>query len=177
MYILLIILLLVATLTDVVRHKIPNIISLGGIILGFICQAWYFGMSGITDGLLGMLVGLVLFLPFYALKAMAAGDVKLMAMVGTFLGPKIVIACVAATLISGMILALFYIIIRRSNLKNYLKRYGLMIKTLSITHKWIYIPPATNDAGTMRFPYALAINVGAIIALWYFNITVLKIGS
>lgn len=175
MYVFLLILLFVATVSDVMRHKIPNIISLGGVVVGFICQGWFVGIHGVIDGGLGLIVGLILFLPFYALGAMAAGDVKLMAMVGTFVGPKIVIACIAATLISGMILALIYIGFRGSNIKNYLSRYALMIKTLITTYKWIYIPPTREDAGSMRFPYALAINVGAIIALWYFNVMVLNI--
>lgn len=177
MYIFLVILLLAATLTDVIRHKIPNAISLGGIVVGLLCQGWFGGIAGVQEGLLGMTVGLLLFLPFYALGATAAGDVKLMAMVGTFVGPKVVIACIAATLISGSLLALFYIFIRRSNLKNYLSRYALMLKSLLSTFSWTYIPPSGEDAGSMRFPYALAINVGAIIGLWYFDIMTLSIGS
>lgn len=175
MYLLLLILLFAATISDVLRHKIPNLISLGGIMVGFVCQGWFAGIDGIYNGGLGLLVGLILLLPFYALRAMAAGDVKLMAMVGTFVGPKIVLACIAATLISGMILALIYVVTRGSNIKNYLRRYALMSKTLLTTHRWVYIPPSIDDAGSMRFPYALAINVGAIIALWYFNIVVLNV--
>ena len=177
MYIFLLILLGLATISDLVRHKIPNAVSLGGIVAGFICQGWFYGTTGILDGVLGMLVGLGLFLPFYILKAMAAGDVKLMAMVGTFVGPKVVLVCVAGTLVLGMVLALVYVMIRGKNSKDLLRRYGLMIKTFLSTFKWVYIPPENGEAGAMKFSYALAINAGAVLALWYFNIAILNVGS
>jgi prepilin peptidase CpaA len=175
MYVFLFSLLFSATISDLVRSKIPNVISIGGIAAGFICQAWFMGVDGLLSGFLGMLVGLVLFLPFYALRGMAAGDVKLMAMVGTFVGPKIVLVCIASTLIMGMILALGYTVAWGKS-KTLLRRYGLMVKTFLVTFKWFYIPPPADDAGAMRFPYALAIISGSAFAMWYSGITVINFG-
>ena len=59
MYVFLLILLFAATVSDVMRHKIPNIISLGGVVVGFICQGWFVGIDGVIDGGLGLLVGLI----------------------------------------------------------------------------------------------------------------------
>jgi prepilin peptidase CpaA len=175
MYIFLIILLLLATFTDLVRHKIPNAISLGGIAAGFMCQVWFVGAEGLLDGILGLLVGFMMFLPFYAWRAMAAGDVKLMAMVGTFVGPKVALVCVASTLILGMVLAFGYIAMSGKGLK-LLRRYGLIVKTFFLTRRWIYIPPAPDDAGAMRFPYAMAILTGTAFGLWYSDVAVFKMG-
>ena len=171
MYAFLLILLISATITDLFRHKIPNAISLGGIAAGFVCQGWFVGTEGLLDGSLGLLVGFMLFLPFYAWHAMAAGDVKLMAMVGTFVGPKVALVCVASTLILGMVLALGYSAMSGKG-KKLFHRYGLMMKTFFTTLKCIYIPPAADDAGAIRFPYALAIFTGTAFALWYMEITV-----
>lgn len=175
MYIFLIILLFSATITDLVRHKIPNAISLGGIAAGFVCQGWFLGTEGLLSGFLGLLVGFVLLLPFYALRAMAAGDVKLMAMVGTFVGPKVAIVCVASTLILGMVLALGYVAMSGKGLK-LLRRYGLIAKTFFLTRKWVYIPPPTDDVGAMRFPYAMAIFAGTAFGLWYSDVAVVNFG-
>jgi prepilin peptidase CpaA len=174
MYIFLIILLFLATITDLVRHKIPNAISLGGIAAGFVCQGWFMGSEGLLNGFLGLLVGFALLIPLYALRAMAAGDVKLMAMVGTFVGPKVALICVASTLILGMVLALGYVAMSGKGLK-LLRRYGLMAKTFFLTRKWIYIPPTPDDAGAMRFPYAMAIFAGTAFALWYSNVAVVNL--
>lgn len=175
MYVFLFTLLFSATITDLVRSKIPNVISLGGIVVAFICQAWFMGAEGLLNGFLGMLVGLIMFLPFYAWGAMGAGDIKLMAMVGTFVGPKIALVCVASTLILGMVLALGYTVTWGKSTKLF-RRYGLMAKTFLVTFKWIYIPPSADDAGAMRFPYALAIISGAAFGFWYSGIAVLKVG-
>ena len=175
MYVFLIILLFVATITDLLRNKIPNAVSLGGIAAGFICQGWFVGSEGLLSGLLGMLVGLCLLLPFYALRAMAAGDVKLMAMVGTFVGPSVALVCVASTLILGMVLALGYTALRGKGVK-LLSRYGLIVRTFFITFRWVYIPPEEDDAGSMRFPYALAILSGTAFGLWYSDIAVFNLG-
>ena len=175
MYIFLIILLFLATVTDLIRHKIPNAISLGGIAAGFVCQGWFMGSEGLLSGFLGLLVGFALLLPFYALRAMAAGDVKLMAMVGTFVGPEVVLVCVASTLILGMVLALGYVAMSGKGLK-LLRRYGLMAKTFFVTRKWIYIPPTPDDGGAMRFPYAMAIFSGTAFALWYADVAVVNFG-
>ena len=175
MYIFLIILLFTATITDLRRHKIPNAISLGGIAAGFVCQGCFMGSEGLLNGFLGLLVGFALLLPFYALRAMAAGDVKLMAMVGTFVGPTVALVCVASTLILGMVLALGYVAISGKGFK-LLRRYGLIAKTFFLTRKWIYIPPEADDAGAMRFPYAMAILAGTGFGLWYSNVAVANLG-
>ncbi len=168
--IILCIILFLATLTDLARHKIPNVLSLGGVVIGFILQGWGAGFEGLISGLLGLMVGLCLFLPGYLLRAMGAGDVKLMACVGTFVGAKVCLVCAASTLIFGMILSLLYAVFwgKASKL---LQRYWLIIKTFLLTFKWNYIPPDTDDAGAMRFPYAMAILTGSLFGLWYMDIT------
>ena len=171
MYVVLIILLLSATLTDLIRNKIPNAISLGGIAVGFVLQGWFMGAEGLLNGFLGMLLGLIVLLPMYAWRAMAAGDVKLMAMVGTFVGPTVVLVCVVSTLILGMVLALAYTVLWGKSGKLF-RRYGLMAKTFFSTFKWIYIPPSAEDGGDMRFPYAMAIFAGTAFGLWYSDIAV-----
>jgi prepilin peptidase CpaA len=80
-------LLAAATVTDLVSRRIPNGISLGGAVVGLLVQTSLFGPAGAAACVAGWLFGLVLFLPLYALDGTAAGDVKLAAMVGAFLGP------------------------------------------------------------------------------------------
>ncbi len=91
-------LLLAATWFDVRSHRIPNKLvfwgALAGVLLhvalpegrGFISSLP--GGLGFLDALAGLGIGLAVFLPVYLLRAMGAGDVKLMAMVGAFLGPE-----------------------------------------------------------------------------------------
>ena len=66
-----------------------------------------FGCGGISVGaaVLGCVIGLVLMLPGHVLGATGAGDVKLMAAVGTLLGPLVVVNAVLFTAIAGGVLA------------------------------------------------------------------------
>ncbi len=63
--------------------------------------------------MLGCVVGLVLMLPGHALGATGAGDVKLMAAVGSLLGPLVVVNAVLFTAIAGGVLAVTVAIQRR----------------------------------------------------------------
>jgi prepilin peptidase CpaA len=97
----LLVLLAVAVCTDFRERRIPNALSLGGAALGFIVQATLLGPLGFASAALGWLLCLACFLPFYVTGGMAAGDVKLMAAVGAFLGPLYGFAACAATLVAG----------------------------------------------------------------------------
>src|SRR4051812_31541587 len=85
----LIVLLMTAAICDMRTHRIPNRLVLCGGLWGLVCTTlWppvYHGT--ILYPLAGLAVGLLLFFPLYLMRAMGAGDVKLLAMVGTFLGP------------------------------------------------------------------------------------------
>lgn len=69
--VLLIGLLGVAVVSDLLRHRIPNLLILLGLALGLVAQTYSGGVSGLGDGLLGILICFALFLPMYALGGMA----------------------------------------------------------------------------------------------------------
>lgn len=65
---------------------------------------WESGMAGGGSALLGMLVGAGVFLPIYLVRGMGAGDVKLMAAAGTFLGPvHAFLAALTVAMVGGAI--------------------------------------------------------------------------
>lgn len=104
----LLLLLGLAALIDWRSYRIPNSISLGGTGAVLLCTALWpqsalggMGSLGFWTALGGWALGLGLFLPFYALGVMGAGDVKLMAMVGAFLGYPAVGLAVLFVFITG----------------------------------------------------------------------------
>ncbi|MDQ5908041.1 MAG: prepilin peptidase CpaA [Pseudomonadota bacterium] len=156
--------LLVATLIDLKLHRIPNILSLGLVATGLFFQIYAKGFYGLWTGTSGVLVGLIGFLPFYLGGGMGAGDVKLMAAVGTFLGPMNTLLAACLTLITGGVMALM-ILIARKGAGAFLQRYGQMLRHLLATGQAVYIPPQPGDAAASRFPYAAAITVGTFATL------------
>lgn len=161
------IVLLSVSVLDTLSNRIPNVFTLGGTFAGLSVQAFYFGFDGLLTGIGGFAVGLAMFLPFYILKGMSAGDVKLMGMVGTFLGPKDVLLASGLSLVAGFFLALVYIAMRGELLAT-ARRFWLVACNCAVngTLKGSYLPPSASEAANRRFPYAAAIAAGTGLALW-----------
>jgi prepilin peptidase CpaA len=100
-----------AAATDITLRRIPNVLVASGLLLALAlrCTAapeW----STALDWLGGAMVGLLVFLPLYMLRGMAAGDVKLMAMVGSFVGAAGALATAVLTALAGGVLAMLWLV-------------------------------------------------------------------
>ncbi|MCD1638470.1 A24 family peptidase [Stutzerimonas frequens] len=150
-----------AVVSDVRHHRIPNRLVLTGLALGLAGQAFAGGLGGLGQGMLGALIGFGLFLMLYAAGGMAAGDVKLMAMVGAFLTPQQALAAAAASLMVGGLCGLA-LMIWHGQLRQTLGRYALMLRSQS------YLAPAAGEVAGRPFPYAIAILLGTCASsLWF----------
>ncbi len=100
-----------AALTDLMLRKIPNVLILSGLLLALLLHCLAGTHGAVTQQwLAGAVTGLFVFLPLYLLRAMAAGDVKLLAMVGAFLGPLAVLKVAALATLFGGLLALLMLL-------------------------------------------------------------------
>ena len=100
-----------AAITDLASRRIPNRLLLAGWLI--LVPLQLLGPS-VGSALLGTLaaaaVGLLLFLPLYMLRGMAAGDVKLMATVGAFVGPASAFQIALWSWCAGGVMALLMIV-------------------------------------------------------------------
>ncbi|HEY5624300.1 MAG TPA: A24 family peptidase, partial [Gammaproteobacteria bacterium] len=103
---ILMIFLAAAVATDVHSRRIPNSLVTIMLLSGLSLHAAYLGWSGILTALTGVVVGFAILIPFYAFRALGAGDVKLLAASGAFLGGWGVAIAGAATLIVGGLLGI-----------------------------------------------------------------------
>jgi prepilin peptidase CpaA len=124
-------LLAAAAVSDWRTYRIPNLITGGGILFALAYNLavppamnadWTWGPSG-------MLVGLLALLPMYAIGVMGAGDVKLMAMVGAFLGMEGALYSLLFTGVAGGIAA-FGFSMRRRNTATLLTNTGGMLRAM-----------------------------------------------
>ena len=150
----------IAVLTDLRAHRISNVLVLAGLASAIVIQVWVYGFSGVTVWLTGLTVGFLIFLPFYAFAGMAAGDVKLMAMVGGFLGPASVFWAAAFSLMAGSVLGILVLLYKKQLFRS-LQRYW------AIASLRAYIDPPVDDAARQRFPYAIAILFGSLISVYF----------
>jgi len=103
---LLLVVLIIAIITDVRSHRIPNWLTLPAIITGLGVNLISAGAGGFLFAMEGLLLGTGLFIVLYIMGGMGAGDVKLMGAVGSMLGPQMVLLAALYTAISGGIYAL-----------------------------------------------------------------------
>ncbi len=165
--ILLLCILIAAVGIDVRRHRIPNILSFGAILVGLGLQVWALGTDGFLIGLGGLGVGLLVFLPLHLLGGMGAGDVKLMAAVGTFLGPSHTLLAAGVSLGVGGVLGVLLWLARGAAVAAALRRYASTLQALFFTRTLSPVSPHTGEAPASRFAFAPAIAIGTVVALWW----------
>jgi leader peptidase (prepilin peptidase)/N-methyltransferase len=122
---------------DLEHHLLPNVITLPGIAIGLISSTVL--PPGLVDALLGVaLGGGVLWLigeayyRFSGHEGMGGGDVKMLAMIGAFLGWKLVLITLVLSSVAGSLIGLFVILIKRGGLK-YALPYGTFLALGALT--------------------------------------------
>lgn len=155
----------VACATDLRSARIPNVLTFSAAAAAVLFHLLAPQGSGVSFVFAGLVAGLLVFFPFFALGAMGAGDVKLMAALGAWIGwqPTVQVALYGA--IAGGVLAVVV-----SMWHGYLRQALRNVFTL-FGHWWLVgikpLPELTLDAGKgLRLPYALPIMVGLVVTLW-----------
>ena len=132
-----------ATAEDLYRRRISNITCAAAFILGLGAQIWLHGLRGAGSSLLGTGAGFVVFLIFFLLGGMGAGDIKLMAGFGAVLGWSQTWMAALLTAIVGGLFAMGYLLVRK----------------LRKTPK-----DAAGSRGKESIPYAPAITLGVLLS-------------
>lgn len=152
--------LLLAVRSDLKAYRIPNSLVAWG-ALAALAASMAPGGIGPAASLAGFFLGLLALLPLYALRALGAGDVKLMAAVGAFIGPQALPLALLATFAAGGLMTVAVTLYRGTAL-----RLLCNVRDMLCSAWWRLacrevpvLEPAPVSAG--RMPYALAIAVGA----------------
>src|SRR5579863_6957442 len=94
---------LLAAWTDLRDRKIPNWLTVPGILVGIAVNSYFRGWHGTKTSLEGAGLALSVLLPLVLLRALGAGDWKLMGAVGAFLGPALFLfVLVGSIFVSGL---------------------------------------------------------------------------
>ena len=159
------ILLAIASVSDYRTFKIPNWLTGSGMVFGLIYSAVVpFSIHhGFLWALGGLLLGFVIMLPCYALRIMGAGDVKLMAMVGAFLGVADILPAVIFSFITGGIVALVFAVYNKALLRMFgnVKNITQMMLLSAIGG---FRPDVQIEAGKSagKLPYGICISIGTV---------------
>ncbi|GLC91565.1 pilus assembly-related outer membrane protein [Cupriavidus sp. TA19] len=145
---------LTAAATDLQSRRIPNWLTFGAWLLALPLQLAMHGLAqGGSAWALGWLAGLGVFLPLYLLRGMAAGDVKLMAAVGAWLGPALALQIALATFVLGGLWALVLVLKSRRHAQ-LARNLGSILRT------------GASGPSVGSMPYGVAIAAGTLALLF-----------
>ena len=160
--------LIVAAYIDGKEFRVPNWLTFPMVISGLIFNVVTQGWLGLGFGLLGMIVGLLCLIPLYAVGGMGAGDEKLMAGVGAWLGWQTTVFAFCLSTFVGAVMAIGMALYRRDFKKHY-------ANFLMIFMEWITIKKpselskiaAERKSSMLLLPYGIPICIGSITYFAY----------
>ena len=153
-----------AAWSDARTHRIPNQLTVAGLLAALILRA-PLGVDAFLHGLAGVCIAFVLCLILYAVRAIGAGDVKLLAGIGAFMGSSEIVGAMALMAVLGAAFALVSVI--RRGVLPLLLLYTLdLVKSLRSFGRAGQLR-RLESPGSLTIPYALPIAVGTL--LWWFG--------
>jgi prepilin peptidase CpaA len=155
-----------AAVFDWRERRIPNWLTLTGFGVALVVRAVILGWVGIFEGFQGLGLALLVYVPFYLLRAMGGGDLKLMAALGTVTGPNTWLRIFILTSILGGVIALVLILWHKA-FRRALRRIGKILMALA-RGKAPYSIDAEIDIASnaaITSPHGVAIAAGTFIYL------------
>ena len=156
---------LVACVTDVQSRRIPNVLTFGAAGAAVLVHGLVGGFGGLGTSIGGWLLGVALFLPFFALGGMGAGDVKLLAALGAWLGPRDTLWVAIYASMAGGIMAVAvalgtgYLGTALRNVRNLVTYWALVGPRP--------VPGMTlEESKAPRLAYAVPIFAGTVVTVW-----------
>jgi prepilin peptidase CpaA len=151
--------------TDWRWRRIPNWLTVPGLIAGLAANSAVFGWAGAKSSLLGVGLGLAALLPLVLVRSLGAGDWKLAGALGAFLGPERLIAVLLGTILVAGLMAVVLIIVKK-RVRQTASNIGRMLMALVRLHM-----PATevslDNPKSLKIPFGVAMAVtvmGAAVA-------------
>jgi len=154
-----------ACITDVHSRRIPNWLTFGAAAAAFAFHFAEAGQAGAQQAAAGWVTGLFLFMPLFLLGGMGAGDVKLLAALGAWLGPGAAFWLAIYGSMSGGVLAVI-VALRHNYLATAVRNLGLLGRFWWLSGPR-QMPSLTLERGTgPRLAYAVPLFLGTVITIW-----------
>lgn len=136
--VILLVLLMGAAFFDLKESRIPNLFILTGLVTGVLYRLFVLHEKDYLLLILGIVLPIVIFSPLFLIRAMGAGDIKLMAVTGTFFNVADNVKCMILAIFLAGIMALIKLIIHRNARERF--RYGfLFLKSM-----WLSVVGGSN---------------------------------
>ena len=156
---------LVACVTDLRSRRIPNVLTFGAAGAALVYSAIAGGWSGAGNAALGWLIGAVVFILPFALGGLGAGDLKLLAAMGAWLGPVGAFWLALYTGVAGGVMALV-VALASGYFRKALSNVSLLLMHWRVFGLRRLDEVSLQGSDGPRLAYALPIFAGLVTTLW-----------
>ncbi|MGB8985303.1 MAG: prepilin peptidase [Candidatus Sulfotelmatobacter sp.] len=147
--------------TDWRWRRIPNWLTVPGLLAGIAANAAASGLNGVKTSLLGAGLGLLLLLPFVFLRSLGAGDWKLAGALGSIVGPGVLLDLLMGSIFVVGVMALVLVVYKR-RLKETLRNIARMLRSMLTFH----MPGAEvslDNPQSLKIPYGVALALTTLL--------------
>jgi prepilin peptidase CpaA len=157
---------LVAGYTDLRSRRIPNWLTVPGLLIGVTANTVLGGWSGLKTSLVGALVGLALLLPFVLLRSLGAGDWKLAGALGAFTGAGLLVNLLLGSVFVAGLMAVG-LIIYKGRIRQTLRNMGHILISL-VTFRLPGAQVSLDNPESLKVPYGVALAFTVVLygILW-----------
>jgi len=143
--------------------RVPNWLTFHFLIAGLICAYLRGGSALMLTSLAGAGLGLMTLLPLYSIGGMGAGDVKLMAGLGAWIGPWFTLWAFVSSALMGSVIAVAMIVYSGHLYKHLGMIHTIGLEVLTLRNPVVLAERAALRKPTMLLlPYAIPIAAGTI---------------
>jgi len=142
-------------------RRIPNWLTVPGLIVGIAVNTAVHGWPGAKASLLGAGLGLLVLLPFVLIRALGAGDWKLAGALGAFLGPSLLFTVLIGSIFVAGVMALALVIYKgrlRQTLKNIAHMLGALLR--------LHLPGpevSLDNPESVKIPFGVAMALTVVL--------------
>jgi prepilin peptidase CpaA len=141
--------------TDFRSRRIPNWLTVPGLLVGLAMNTALGRWDGLKTSLLGAAVGLALLLPFVLLRSLGAGDWKLAGALGAFTGPGRLIDLLLGSVFVAGIMAVC-LVIYKGRTRQTIRNIGHILVSL-VTFQLPGDRVSLDNPDSLKVPYGVAL--------------------
>lgn len=151
----------IAGWTDLRFRRIPNWLTVPGLLIGVAANTVLGGWSGLKTSMVGAAVGLALLLPFVLLRSLGAGDWKLAGALGAFVGRELLINLLLGSIFVAGLMALA-LIIYKGRIRQTMRNIGHILSSLA-TFRLPGTQVSLDNPDSLKIPYGVALALTVVL--------------
>jgi prepilin peptidase CpaA len=151
-----------AALLDWRSRRIPNWLTVPGLLIGVGTHSLLTGWHGTLFALEGAVLALVLLIPLVLLRALGAGDWKLMGAVGAFLGPILFLFVLLGSIFASGIMAVVQVL-RVGRVMETLRNMAVLVKGFFAFGLKKNPQISLDNPRLLKLPFGVAVAAATIV--------------